>query len=99
MWKKREDLEVKRSIEVGNIFPLSTRFSDSFNLTYKDENGEEKPVYMGCYGIGVSRVMGTIVEIFADEKGIVWPKEIAPFQVHLISFKRMKKQKRYTKNS
>lgn len=86
--KKREDLEVKRSIEVGNIFPLSTRFSDSFNLTYKDENGEEKPVYMGCYGIGVSRVMGTIVEIFADEKGIVWPKEIAPFQVHLISFKK-----------
>jgi prolyl-tRNA synthetase len=86
--KKREDLEVKRSIEVGNIFPLSTRFSDSFNLTYKDENGEEKPIYMGCYGIGVSRVMGTIVEIFADEKGIVWPKEIAPFQVHLISFKK-----------
>jgi prolyl-tRNA synthetase len=86
--KKKEELEVKKSIEVGNIFPLSTRFSDSFNLTYKDENGEEKPVYMGCYGIGVSRVMGTIVEIFADEKGIVWPKEIAPFQVHLISFKK-----------
>ncbi|MCF7845565.1 MAG: prolyl-tRNA synthetase [Candidatus Pacebacteria bacterium] len=86
--KKKADLEVKRSIEVGNIFPLSTRFSDSFNLTYKDENGEEKPVYMGCYGIGVSRVMGTIVEIFADEKGIVWPKEIAPFHVHLISFNK-----------
>jgi prolyl-tRNA synthetase len=86
--KKKEELEVKKSIEVGNIFPLSTKFSDSFNLKYKDENGEEKPVYMGCYGIGVSRVMGTIVEIFADEKGIVWPKEVAPFQVHLISFNK-----------
>jgi prolyl-tRNA synthetase len=84
--KKKEDLEVKRSVEVGNIFPLSTKFSDSFNLKYKDEKGEEKPVYMGCYGIGVSRVMGTLVEIFADEKGIVWPKEVAPFQIHLISF-------------
>lgn len=86
--KRKEELEVKKSIEVGNIFPLSTKFSDSFNLKYKDENGEEKPVYMGCYGVGVSRVMGTIVEIFADEKGIVWPKEVAPFQVHLISFNK-----------
>ncbi len=86
--KRKEELEVKKSIEVGNIFPLSTKFSDSFNLKYKDENGEEKPVYMGCYGVGVSRVMGTIVEIFADEKGIVWPKEVTPFQVHLISFNK-----------
>ncbi len=83
--EKREKMKVKKSIEVGNIFPLGTKFSDSFGLTYKDEGGNEKRVIMGCYGIGISRVMGTIVEVLADKKGIVWPKNIAPFFVHLLS--------------
>ncbi len=83
--KERKELTEKRSIEVGNIFPLNTRFSDPFQLTYKDVEGKDKPIFMGCYGIGVSRVMGAIVEMLADEKGIVWPKNVAPFSVHLIS--------------
>ena len=82
---KKEELEEKRAIEVGNIFPLGTRFSDALGLTYKDEKGKEKPVVMGCYGIGPGRLMGTVVEVLSDEKGIVWPKEVAPFPVHMIS--------------
>jgi prolyl-tRNA synthetase len=74
----------KKSIEVGNIFSLGTRFSDALGLTFKDEEGNEKPVIMGCYGIGPARAMGTIVDLLSDEKGIVWPESVAPFMVHLI---------------
>lgn len=77
-----------RAIEVGNIFPLKTKFSDSFNFTVIDENGKGIPVIMGCYGIGISRVMGTLVEVFHDEKGIIWPQNIAPFQVYLAAVGR-----------
>lgn len=73
------------AIEVGNIFSLGTKFSEPFDLKYKDENGEEKLVIMGSYGIGLGRLMGTIVEVRSDEKGIVWPESVAPFKVHLIS--------------
>lgn len=73
-----------KAIEVGNIFPLKTRFSDAFGLTYKGKEGKEKPVVMGCYGIGISRLMGTIVEVHNDEQGIIWPESVAPYQVHLI---------------
>lgn len=79
------ELREEKSIEVGNIFELNTKYSDPFKLTYKDENGEEKPVLMGCYGIGLGRLMGTVVEVLSDDKGIVWPKSIAPFDVHLLS--------------
>jgi len=82
---KKSDLEEKKAIEVGNIFPLGTRFSDALGLTYKDESGKEQPVVMGSYGIGPARLMGTIVEVLSDEKGIVWPKEVAPFDVHLVA--------------
>ena len=82
---KREALVEKKSIEVGNIFTLGTRFSDPLGLRYRDEHGEERPVLMGCYGIGPGRVMGTIVETLSDEKGIVWPESVAPFRVHLLS--------------
>lgn len=82
---KKEELEEKKAIEVGNIFPLGTRFSEALGLTYKDEKGNEKPVVMGSYGIGPARLMGTIVEVLSDEKGIVWPKGVAPFPVHLVS--------------
>lgn len=82
---KRELLVEKKSIEVGNIFHLGTRFSEPLGLTFKDEKGESKPAIMGCYGIGPARVMGTIAEVLSDEKGLVWPKSVAPFQVHLLS--------------
>lgn len=81
----KNELEEVTAIEVGNIFPLGTRFSEALGLTYKDEKGIEQPVIMGSYGIGPGRLMGTIVEVLSDEKGIVWPKEVAPFPVHLIS--------------
>lgn len=77
-------LEVKAGIEVGNIFQLNRKFSDPFALSHKDEKGELQPVYMGCYGIGPSRVMGTIAEVSSDERGLAWPEEVAPFQAHLI---------------
>lgn len=82
---RREELEEKKAIEVGNIFKLGTRFSEPLGLFYSDEKGEKKPVVMGCYGIGPSRLMGTIVEVMADEKGIIWPEKVAPFKVHLLS--------------
>ncbi len=75
----------KKAIEVGNIFSLGTKFSEPFDLKYKDENGDEKLVIMGSYGIGLGRLMGTIVEVLSDDKGIVWPESVAPFRVHLIS--------------
>jgi len=79
------DLKEIKSIEVGNIFKLKTKFSQSFNLTYTDKNGKSHLIQMGCYGLGISRLMGTIVEVCHDERGIIWPKEVAPFDIHLIS--------------
>lgn len=81
----RDDLEEARAIEVGNIFPLGTKFSEPLGLTFKDEDGKERPVIMGSYGIGVGRLMGTVVEVMADEDGIVWPEGLAPYQVHLLA--------------
>ena len=74
----------KKAIEVGNIFSLGTRFSDVLDLLYSDEKGEKKSVVMGSYGIGLGRLMGTIVESLADEKGIIWPVSVAPFVVHVL---------------
>ncbi|QQS15791.1 MAG: prolyl-tRNA synthetase [Candidatus Moraniibacteriota bacterium] len=82
---QKDDLEQVKSIEVGNIFKLGTRFSEALGLLYIDENGISKPVVMGSYGIGPTRLLGTIVELLSDEKGIVWPESVAPFRVHLIS--------------
>jgi len=79
-----EPYEVMKASEVGNIFPLYTKFSEAFNYKFIDVDGHEKPIYMGCYGIGPSRIMGIIVEKFHDEKGIIWPDSVSPFQVHLI---------------
>lgn len=80
----KEELTQRKSIEVGNIFSLGTKFSEALGLTFKDEEGNEKPVIMGSYGIGPARAMGTVVDLLSDEKGIVWPESIAPFTVHLI---------------
>lgn len=82
---KKENLVEKRAVEVGNIFSLGTKFSEPFDLKYKNENGEEKLVIMGSYGIGLSRLMGTIVEALSDDKGIIWPETVAPFKVHLLA--------------
>lgn len=81
----REQLVEKKAIEAGNIFNLGTRFSEPLGLSYKDETGAQKPVVMGSYGIGPTRLMGIIVETLADGKGLVWPKSVAPFAVHLVS--------------
>lgn len=82
---KRENLREEKAAEVGNIFTLGTKFSDALGLNYTDENGSQKPVFMGSYGIGPSRTMGVIVEKLADDKGLVWPQDIAPAQVYLIN--------------
>ncbi len=69
---------------MGNIFPLGTKFTKAFDYTYIDEEGKPQEVYMGCYGIGPSRLMGVIVEKFSDDRGLVWPAAVAPFSLHLI---------------
>jgi prolyl-tRNA synthetase len=79
------DLEEVQAIEVGNIFSLGTRFSEPLGLKYKDETGKERPVVMGSYGIGCTRLMGVLAEVLSDDRGLVWPSEVAPFAVHLIS--------------
>jgi prolyl-tRNA synthetase len=71
--------------EVGNVFDLGDRYPKAFNFTYKAEDGSDKYPIMGCFGIGTSRLMGVIVEKYADEKGLVWPTTIAPFAVHLVA--------------
>lgn len=80
---EKSELTEKRAVEVGNIFTLGTKFSDALGLNFTDEDGSVKPVIMGSYGIGPGRVMGTIVEHFADEKGLVWPENIAPAKVYI----------------
>ena len=80
----KNDLEEVKAIEVGNIFPLGTKFSESLGLYFTDENGEKKPVVMGSYGIGIGRVLATIVELRNDEKGIVWPENISPYKVMVV---------------
>lgn len=79
-----DNLKTVKAIEVGNIFKLRTKYSKSFNFYYSDKNGQEKIVEMGCYGLGPSRTMGAIVESCHDNKGIIWPANIAPYQIHLI---------------
>ncbi|MCW2986576.1 MAG: proline--tRNA ligase [Conexibacter sp.] len=78
-------VRIEPAIEVGNIFKLGTRYSEPLGLTYSDEHGKEHPVVMGCYGIGPARIAAAAVEQFADEKGIAWPKAIAPFDVEVVA--------------
>ena len=82
---KRENLRKAKSIEVGNIFKYATRYTKELNVVFKDENGADQVVVNGAYGIGLGRLMGTIVELLADDKGLVWPESVAPFRVHLLS--------------
>lgn len=81
---KRDQLQSTSAAEVGNIFTLGLRFSEPLGLQFTTKDGSRDTVYMGSYGIGVSRVMGVIAEKFADDKGLVWPTQIAPYQYYLI---------------
>lgn len=82
---KGKDLVEKKAVEVGNIFNLGTRFSEAENLYYLDEEGQKQKVWMGSYGIGLGRVMATIAEVFADEYGLVWPENVAPYKFHIVA--------------
>lgn len=74
-----------KSIEVGNIFKLGTRFSEAFSADVAKADGTKTNMIMGCYGIGSSRIMGTIAEVLSDDHGLIWPDEVAPFKIHLVS--------------
>jgi prolyl-tRNA synthetase len=78
-------LSVVKGIETGNIFDLGTKYTEPFNIAFTDENGERQPVLMGCYGIGITRLVGAVVEASHDDRGIIWPKSVAPYAVHLVS--------------
>jgi prolyl-tRNA synthetase len=82
----REGLEKATAAEVGNIFSFGTQKSEQLGLYFSDEDGSQKPVVLGSYGIGITRLMGVIAEHFADDKGLVWPVTVAPFQVYLVAF-------------
>ena len=83
-----EKIEIEPAIEVGNIFKLGTRYTEPLGATFLDEEGSEHPLVMGCYGIGSARIVAAAVEQNADEKGIVWPSSLAPWQLHLVSLGR-----------
>lgn len=82
---EEKDLRVAKASEVGNIFNLGTRFSDALGVSYQDEHGQKQSVWMGSYGLGPARIMGVICESLSDEKGLVWPHEVAPFSLHLVT--------------
>ena len=75
--------EVMKAVEVGNIFPLETKYTDAFDMFYTDEQGDRQPIIMGCYGIGVSRLLGVLAEHFSDERGLVWPDAVAPYRLYI----------------
>jgi prolyl-tRNA synthetase len=85
-------LKIYRGIEAGHIFKLGTKYSQAFGLAYLDKNGKKKLVEMGCYGIGLGRLMATIVEVHHDDNGIVWPEEVAPFKYHLLVLDQKEKK-------
>ena len=88
------NFEVFNACEVGNIFPLGTKFTNAFGYEYTDKDGSKKPIIMSSYGIGISRLMGVLVEKFHDDKGIVWPKNVAPFLVNLIDLQQSEEAKK-----
>src|SRR5205085_2472818 len=86
-----------RACEVGNVFTLYTKFSDSFGFKYQDQDGTQKPVYMGCYGIGTSRVMGVLAEVYHDDRGLLWPAQVAPAFCHFIPIAKKQDEEAYKK--
>lgn len=82
---EKSELEKVKSAEVGNIFNFGTEKAEQMGITFKGSDGKEHPIYLASYGIGITRVMGVLVEKFSDDKGMVWPEEVAPYRVHLLS--------------
>ena len=80
----KDELSPRKTAEVGNIFKFGTEKGEQMNVTFKDAEGIDKPIYLASYGVGITRVMGVLVEKFGDEKGLVWPEAVAPFKVHLV---------------
>lgn len=80
----KSKLVEKRGVEVGNIFPLESKYTDALDVYYTDEDGNRQSIIMGCYGIGISRLMGVLAEHFSDDKGLVWPENVAPAKVYLV---------------
>ena len=78
-------LKAAKAVEAGNVFDLGQKYPKAFDFTYKDQDGKDQYPIVGCYGLGTTRLMGTIVEVMADEKGMAWPEEVAPFKIHLVS--------------
>lgn len=76
--------EVMKAVEVGNIFPLETKYTDAFDMFYSDEHGNRQQIIMGCYGIGISRLVGVLAEHFSDDRGLVWPAAVAPYQLYVV---------------
>ncbi|MEX2028950.1 MAG: aminoacyl--tRNA ligase-related protein [Candidatus Paceibacterota bacterium] len=81
----KSKLKEERAIEVGNIFPLGTKYADALGLNYQDARGEKQTITMGSYGIGLGRLLGTVVEVLSDDKGIIWPESLSPFAIHLLT--------------
>jgi len=77
-------MRLVRGVEVGNIFKLGTRYSDALDCTFLDEQGSQKAVIMGSYGIGVGRLLACIAEEHHDERGLIWPASVAPYPVHIV---------------
>jgi len=92
--KKGKILE-SRAIEVGNIFPLGKWYAEKMKVSFTDKDGSKKPVWFGSYGIGPSRILGALVEVSHDDKGIIWPEVVAPYQAHLVSLGEVKAEKTY----
>ena len=88
---KKEQLKSAKAAEVGNVFDLGKKYSEAFEMSVPGKNGENFFPIMGCYGIGISRTMGVIVEKFHDDKGIIWPSSVAPFQTHLVDLRQPEK--------
>lgn len=80
---KKDELVEKRAVEVGNIFSLGSKYADALDVFYTDEKGSRQSIIMGCYGLGISRLMGLLAEHFADDKGLVWPEAVAPAKIYL----------------
>ena len=83
--------------EVGNLFTLYTKYSAALGFTYKDSDGKDKPVYMGCYGLGTTRVLGVMVEVLSDDNGLVWPESVAPAQVHIVPIAKTEEDEAFQK--
>jgi len=88
----KSHFEIKKTVEVGNIFKLYDKFTKPFDFKVKNQKGEEILVLMGCYGIGLGRLMGAIVEVNHDKRGIIWPSKVAPYQIYLIGLEGAEKE-------